>query len=141
MRDPGFGDLRKALFAQGIAASYADRLVMELREHHLDLVAEGLAAGDSPERAESSARHRLGNDVAIIAQVLARPELRGRWSSGVRAALKPLQLAFAPLGPQCLGGAVTAGPAIARWSVSIGLGTVLTLGLLFGLARTIALGF
>lgn len=140
MRDRSFAALRQALYEQGIAAGYAQRLVTELREHRLDLEADCLASGDSRARAALQARQRLGSDAAIVAQVLARRELRGTWSS-LRAALRPLQLAFAGDEPQWPAGAgVVCVPAIARWTASISLGALVTVAMLFALARTIVIG-
>ena len=82
--------LRRRLYEQGIAKRYAERLVVELREHRDDLEAERLAAGDARSVAAAKAIQRLGSDSVIVAQVLARPELRGRWSR-FRAACRALQ--------------------------------------------------
>lgn len=138
MPDSGFSALRQSLYERGVATGYAERLVTELREHRVDLEAESLAAGDSRSEAALRARQRLGSDAAIVAQVLARPELRGRWSS-FRAALRPLQ-PVGSAGAYWSGGAVAA-PTIARWTASVGLGALVTVAMLFALARTIAIGF
>jgi len=138
MPDPGFGALRQALYEQGVAAGYADRLVTELREHRFDLEAEGLAVGESPCKAALAAKQRLGSEAAIVAQVLVRPELRGTWSS-LRAALRPLQLAFASGGTQWPAGTIAA-PAVARWMASVSLGTLVTVAILFALAQTTVIG-
>ncbi|MDH3418461.1 MAG: hypothetical protein OEM78_03240 [Gammaproteobacteria bacterium] len=138
MPDIDFSALRQRLYEQGVATGYAERLVAELREHRVDLEAERLVAGDSRAEAAVRARQQLGSDAAIVAQVLARPELRGRWSS-VRAALRPLQ-SIGIAGVYGPGGAVAA-PALARWTASISLGAVATVVMLFALARTIAIGF
>ena len=137
MPDHGFSALRRNLYERGIATSYAERLVTELREHQADLEAERRAAGDSRTAAAARAGRRLGSDAAIIEQVFARPELRGRWS-GVRAVWRQLP----PLGvvsAQSTGGAVAA-PCIARWTASVSLGSLLTVAMLFVLAQAIALG-
>lgn len=138
MPDIDFSTLRQGLYEQGVATGYAGRLVAELREHRADLEAERLAAGDSRAEAAVRARQRLGSDAAIVAQVLARPELHGRWSS-LRAALRLLP---------CIGvtdvhgsGGAVAAPALARWTASISLGALATVVMLFALARTIAIGF
>lgn len=138
MPDIGFGALRQALYEQGVAAGYADRLVTELREHRRDLEAESLAVGNSPSKAALCAKQRLGSEAAIVAQVLARPELRGPWSS-LRAALRPLQLAFASGETQWPAGMIAA-PAVARWTASVSLGTLITIAMLFALAQTTAIG-
>ena len=138
MPDIDFSALRQGLYEQGVATGYAERLVAELREHRVDLEAERLAAGDPRAEAAVRARQQLGSDAAIVAQVLARPELRGRWSS-LRAALRPLQA----IGVAAFMGraALVAAPALARWTASISLGALATVVMLFALARTIAIGF
>lgn len=137
MPDTGFSALRRGLYERGIASRYAQRLVAELREHRIDLEAERLAAGDSRAAAALHAKQRLGRDTAIVAQVLARPELRGRWA-GVRAAVRPLQPLGTVSGHWPDGG--LAAPAIARWTASVSLGSLATVATLFALARTIAVG-
>lgn len=137
MPDIRFNALRRSLYAQGIATDYAERLVEELSEHRRDLEAERLAAGDLRSVAAERAMRRLGRDAAIVAQVMARPELYGRWSR-IRAWLRPLQ-PFGTAGTHWSGGAVAA-PAIARWTASVSLGSLLTVATLFVLAQSIALG-
>ncbi len=137
MPDIDFSALRRSLYERGVATGYAERLVAELREHRVDLEAERLAAGDTRSEAVARARQRLGSDAAIAAQVLVRPELRGRWSS-VRAALRPL------LPVNALGAhrsvEPAAAPAIARWTASVSLGSLLTVAMLFALAQSITTG-
>ena len=70
---------------------------------------------------------RLGQQDTIVAEVLAKPELRPwpyRWPWIVRLLRPVLLLLLLPAVPvlACAG----RGSAIARWSVSIGLGAVLT---------------
>jgi hypothetical protein len=132
MPDPGFERLRQGLLAGGISKTYIDRLTAELREHYLDLEADRRAAGETPIQAATAARRTLGNDAAIVLQVLTRPELR-RPDHWVERLAGWVHVEADLLGP------VTA-PAIARWSASISLGAVLTVGLLFALARAIAIG-
>ena len=137
MPEVPFAKLRRALYAQGISARYAERLLTELREHRIDIEAESIAAGGSTDEAARQASRRLGRDTVILAQVLARPELRGRWS-GFCAMLRSMQpvLACADAGwPDTVGA-----PAIARWSVSITLGSVLTVTMLFALAQAVVIG-
>jgi hypothetical protein len=137
VRDRRFERLEAILLGRGVASGYAERLIAELDDHCCDLESEHRAAGESASAAASMARDSLGSDLAIVEQVLVRPELRGRWSA-IRAALRPLT-AVLPLEPLALGGAV-AGPALARWGVSITFGALLTVALLFAMARTVAIG-
>ncbi len=132
-----FNALRRGLYEQGIATSYADRLVAELGEHRADLEAERLAAGDSRSEAATRAKRRLGSEMAIVAQVVSRPELRGRWSN-VRAALRTL-LPLEAGGVHCSGGNIAA-PVIVRWTASVSLGSLLTVALLLALAQSITIG-
>ena len=87
--------------------------------------------------AAQRAGQRLGSEAAIAAQVLARPELRGHWSS-LRALLRHLH-PLGVVGAQWSGSAVAA-PVIARWTASVSLGSLMTVATLFALARTITLG-
>lgn len=132
-----FNALRRGLYEQGIAKAYADRLVAELREHRADLEAERLAAGDSRAEAATRAKQRLGSDTAIVAQVVSRPQLRGRWSH-VRAALRTLSPLEA-VAVHWSGGGIAA-PVIVRWTASVSLGSFLTVALLFALSQSIAIG-
>jgi len=132
MPDPGFEQLRQALFTRGISKTYTDRLIAELGEHYFDLEADRRAAGEAPPQAAAAARQALGSDTAIVMQVLARPQLR-RWDPWVARLIGWAHGEAALLGP-------IAAPVIARWSASISLGVILTVGLLFALARAIAIG-
>ena len=137
MPESGFSVLRRSLYERGVDAGYAERLLAELREHRVDLESEQLAAGDSHTEAALRARRRLGSDAAIVAQVLARPELRGRWSS-IRAALRPLK-PFGAVNDHWFGD-VAAPPAITRWTASVSLGSLMTVVMLFALAQSITTG-
>ena len=134
MRDTRFERLQTALLDRGVPARYAERLIAELDDHYHDLESERRAAGDSRRLAASRARRSLGSDRSIIAQVVARPELRGRWF-GIRAALR---LACASAESMPFG--MSEGAAIARWSASISLGMLMTVATLLVLARTVAIG-
>ena len=83
------------------------------------------------------ALRRLGQQDAIAAEVLAKPELRSwpeRWPWIVSLLRPVLLLLLLPALPvlACAG----RGPAIARWSVSISLAALLTGGLLLVMARS-----
>lgn len=137
MRDSHFEQLRAILVDRGISARYADRLIVELEDHYFDVEAERLAAGDGRADAASTARESLGSDASIAAQVLSRPELSGR-CCGIRLALRPIALAL--IAGSWGGGATLAAPAIARWGASIAFGSMVTVALLFAMARTMAVG-
>jgi hypothetical protein len=133
MPRPGFEMLRSTLIRGGVAPRYVARTVLELREHYADLEEDALAAGLSPWEAAAEARERLGAEESLASAVLAHRELltwrrRQRW---IGAALVPL------------GELVSASPSAAgesmilRWSVSAGLGAVLTGALLLTMQTVI----
>lgn len=80
MRDHPFESLREALLRTGVAPRHARRAVLELESHFHQLVAEGLARGDSEDAARIAARELLGTDQALIDRYAGMPELRA-WSS------------------------------------------------------------
>jgi hypothetical protein len=68
----------------------------EFAEHHADVVAEREASGDSARDARVAASARLGSEQQLVANLLARPELRS-WAHrqpSIAFALAPV-LAFA----------------------------------------------
>jgi hypothetical protein len=138
MPESDFLVLRASLQDGGVSPAYIGRLMTELEDHYADLEREELAFGDDPVSAAVRARRRLGEHDAIAAAVLIRPELRSwkyRWP-WVAAFLQPLMLILLlPSVPMFV--CADRGPAIARWSVSISLAAVLTVGLLFGMAQSI----
>lgn len=71
-----FDPLTERLLQEGIAARHARRVVIELREHWQDIVAELESAGQSQEQAEAAADERLGSDDQFVECMLARHELR-----------------------------------------------------------------
>jgi hypothetical protein len=131
--DRRFERLQTILLDRGVPARYAARLIAELHDHHDDLASARRAAGDSQRRAALTARRSLGSDYSIVASVLARAELRGRWP-GVRAALRH---ACISAGSMSFYGHERA--AIARWTVSIGLGALITFATLLALAHTLTI--
>jgi len=82
MREPDFHDLRETLLRGGVAPKHVRRTIAELRDHQTDLFGEALSRGCSFEDAEREASMRLGDEDALAAVVLARPELQSwthRW--------------------------------------------------------------
>jgi hypothetical protein len=71
-----FAALAERLLREGVAPRHVARLVLELRAHFEDLVAEARAGGLSLPESESRAAARLGTDEVLAASILARPELR-----------------------------------------------------------------
>ena len=82
MREPDFDSLKERLLRGGVAPKHVRRTIAELRDHHTDLFAESFARGCSLEEAGREASIRLGDENALAAAVIARPELRSwahRW--------------------------------------------------------------
>jgi hypothetical protein len=114
------------LLRSGVAPYYVERTVIELEEHHADLESAALARGSSADEAARTADAALGDERAIAAAILARPEL----------------LTFSTRHPRvahCLHSAAAIGalpglpllyclehrPALTRWSVAFGGATTL----------------
>ena len=121
MPDTGFDNLRDYLLTSGMSQRYVRRAVAELEDHCVDAAAErpdgAHAAGD-----RDWIRDRLGHEAAIVAEVLARPAIRGRFC-GLRLALHQGIVAEAP---------------VMRWSASIASGAIITAALLLVMAQSIA---
>ncbi len=137
MPSPKLTALKTSLRAGGVSPAYISRLLAELDDHYADLEREERATGREPVVAAVEALRRLGQQDAIAAEVLAKPELRSwpeRWPWIVSLLRPVLLLLLLPALPvlACAG----RGPAIARWSVSISLAALLTGGLLLAMARS-----
>lgn len=76
MSEPRFAALTERLLRAGIAPRHARRAVLELREHHADVVDELRAAGHAAAQIAAQAAERVGPDEAFVREMLARPELR-----------------------------------------------------------------
>jgi hypothetical protein len=82
MDKPDFAAIRERLLRGGVAPKHVRRTIAELQDHHADLVSEALHRGSGPDDAAAEARQRLGAEETIVAEVLARRELRSwahRW--------------------------------------------------------------
>jgi hypothetical protein len=126
MPEPRFESLRLTLLRGGVAGAYVDRTVVELAEHYADLETAALAAGQTPAEAAATALATLGDERAIAAAVLTRPELLA-WSTRH------------PRIAHCLHSAATIGalpgvplmfciehrPELARWGAALGVATTL----------------
>ena len=137
MPSPKLTALKTSLRAGGVSPAYISRLLAELDDHYADLEREERATGRESAVAAVEALRRLGQQDAIAAEVLAKPELRSwpeRWPWIVSLLRPVLLLLLLPALPvlACAG----RGPAIARWSVSISLAALLTGGLLLAMARS-----
>jgi len=136
VREPYFARLEELLVQQGVAARYIDRLVGELEDHCADASADGWSSANEP-RTSAWITERLGSASTIAAQVVARPELRGRLG-GLRAALWPLKAQCAELAMSIPGGAGS-GAVLARWSASIACAAMITAAMLLAMAQSLAL--
>lgn len=140
MPDREFQELEHRLLQGGIARTYVDRTILELQEHCADLEQAALAAGLSSVAARVTARAALGNEQAISAAILARPELLAwnrRWphvAACVSSVVFVGALAEAPF-VFCFHRA----PDILRWSVAGALAAVLVASLGAGLNWMITL--
>jgi len=138
MPDIDLQALRSSLQEGGVPRRYIGRLMSELKDHYADLEQEELTVGGEPAVAARRACRRLGDQEAIAAEVFNRDELRS-WSSRwpwIVNLLRPVMLILLlPSVPMLV--CADRGPAIVRWSASIGLAALLTGGLLFAMARSI----
>jgi hypothetical protein len=81
-----------SLIQAGIAPRRARRILREFAEHHADVVAERLNLGDSAHEARLAASVRVGSEQQLLANLLARPELRS-WAHrqpGLAFAIAPV---------------------------------------------------
>ena len=75
MPETRFEALRLELLKGGVAPFYVERTLIELEEHCTDLENAALAAGLDRHEAARRARESLGDEAAIVAAVLSKPEL------------------------------------------------------------------
>lgn len=71
-----FATLPERLLRAGVSPRRIGRLLGEIEAHFDDLVTELQASGLSRAESEARAEERLGSEDAIVADVMARPELR-----------------------------------------------------------------
>lgn len=139
MPEPRFTALKNQLLGGGVAPCYVKRTILELKDHYRDLESEALRAGLGDDEAARWASTALGDEESIAQAVLACAELRAwthtwpRLASWLRAALLFALLPSVPV-VYCY----SRGASIARWSVSAGLATLVTAGLMLGLRSMLA---
>src|SRR5690606_19344337 len=105
MPDRRFERLRLELLHAGIAPAYVERTVVELADHYEDLESAARDAGRDAEEAARWAKQALGSEAAILAAVLARPELRSwsaRWPRATFCLRSLAQIGMLPLLPIAL---------------------------------------
>ena len=76
MNTQRYQGLSRRLLRAGVAPRHVKRLIAELEAHFADLVAELRSTGVSQAESESQAAVRLGREDALVANILARPELK-----------------------------------------------------------------
>jgi len=131
MPNPLFENLKLELLHGGVAPVYVERALLELREHHADLTSDALAAGMSSDDAERTARAMLGSEQTIASVILAHPELLAwshRWPKAALCLQLALVVATFPEAPVMF--CVDHGPDIARWTMAVGVATLLVGSLL-----------
>jgi hypothetical protein len=142
MPDGQFESLRLELLRSGVAPVYVERTILELAEHLEDLESTSLAAGLNADEAARAALTTLGNERAIAAAVLARPELltfSTRYprvahylqSAATIGSLPGLPLMFC----------IEHRPELARWGAAIGVAATLMGSVLAGLNWLIVVPF
>jgi hypothetical protein len=125
-----FEALRLELLRGGVSPIYVERTIIELGEHYEDLERDALGAGMSREEAAKTARTMLGSEQAIVAAVLARPELLSwsrRWPTVALCVRSAAAIGILPALPVLY--CVDRSQYIARWGGAIGV-AVLLVGLL-----------
>lgn len=126
MPDGPFESLRRELLRSGVAPGYVERTLVELGEHYADLESDALAAGCSAEEAAREARSTIGDEGTIAAAILARPELltfSTRWPRVAHCLHSAATLGTLPGLPLLY--CIEHRPAVARWSVALGVAATL----------------
>lgn len=134
MRDQQLESLRLELLSSGVAPRYVERTIEELEDHYVDLENAALACGLSLDEAARCAREALGGERALVAAILARPELltfSTRWPRVAHCLHSAATLGTLPGLPllYCL----EHRPELARWGAALGLATTLMGGILAAL--------
>jgi len=142
MRDAQLESLRLELLKGGVTPFYVERTIVELTEHYTDLESAALAGGLTADDAARSARAALGDEHAILAAILARPELltfSTRWprvahclhSAAAIGTLPGLPLMFC----------IEHRPQLARWGAAVSVAATLMGSVLAALNWLIVLPF
>lgn len=131
MPEPRFQSLRTQLQEGGVDGRYIERTIAELRDHYADIEQSEIGRGASPRAAAAAAAAAIGDERTIAAAVLSRPELRQwtqRWPRAARLLHSTALVAAMPVVPVIY--CAYRRDVIVRWGASIGLASLLTLGLL-----------
>jgi hypothetical protein len=119
MREGQFESLRLELLRSGVSPVYAERTALELEEHFCDLESAARASGADADEAARLALATLGNERAIAAAILARPELL-TFSTRYPRVAQCLTLPGLPL-MYC----IEHRPELTRWMAAVGLAVTL----------------
>lgn len=76
MSELNWRELRVSMLKNGIAPKYARRTIIELQSHFADLKARALDEGLAESKAQQRARREIGDEAAILREILSKPELR-----------------------------------------------------------------
>lgn len=127
MSNGDFKNFEASLLRAGVAPRHVRRTVIELQEHLEDLVETEIGNGCDERRAYQKALDQMGDMQDVVTAMQARPELLGwaRRYPRVAVFVYPLTcLALLPLAPLFAG--VAHAPQIARWSLCMMLGALVT---------------
>ena len=126
MRDERFESLRLELLRRGVTAVYVERTILELAEHYTDLESAARASGLEADEAARIAQDTLGDERAIVAAILAHPELLS-FSTRYPRVAHCLQSAAAigALPGMPLMFCIAHRPQLARWAAAIGAAATL----------------
>jgi hypothetical protein len=140
MRDENFRSLKSRLLESGVSPKHVRRIVIELRDHHDDLVDECLAGGASAEEAVAMASARIGDPGRIADRILGTPELRTWIYRYPRVARLYLPVAYALLLPAAPVFAGIANPGVVmRWGAALMLSAGVTAAMLLSMQLAIVL--
>jgi hypothetical protein len=99
MAELDFAAIREQLLRGGVAPKHVRRTIAELRDHHADLVSEATGRGATTAQATAEASARLGDQEALVGEVLRHSELRSwahRWPWAIYG-LAPLAVLVAAI--------------------------------------------
>lgn len=126
MPDTQFEALKLELLKGGVSPIYVARTILELEEHYADLERDALDMGLSPADAARAARAAIGDEQALAAAILARPELlewSTRWPRVAQWVRSAAAIGVIPGLPLMF--CIEHRPEIARWGAALGVAAAL----------------
>ena len=140
MGNETFRLLKSRLLESGVSPRHVRRIVIELEDHHADLVDEFLAAGADSADAIARASARIGDPSDIADRMLEAPELRTWIYRYPRLARVYLPVAYALLLPAAPVFAGIANPGVVmRWGMALMLAAGVTAAMLLSMQLAIVL--